>query len=1336
MALRDYEAFIRQCASKFDPDMDVSVGSSFDTQVVQPILRRLGQDPFSVDLATFITDRLVQAFPSMATKEGDALTDLLTKPATLLWDPIVREIKRVQQQLSLKDPTVLTLDEADSLGGNFFRPRTKGEYSKGMGRVLFSQPQNVTVSPVNFFTAKGGLRFSPTRTQTIKTEEMLLNVYESYYYFDVNVIAEKPGTKYNIGPNEMQSVANLPAAVRVLNLSRFGAGEEEEDAVQYIDRIGQELGEKSMVALRGIAAKLKDAFPDMNRLNVVGFGDPEMARDVIVGGGLGEIKAAGVAGQADPDGEGKEHTRRFYTAEVDLTTVVLGDPTSWVLTVFGATGSVVLVQDFQVLAVLDQNTLDLVDQELHYGTAALSWTLRKKEITISGIPGGILFPDSQNGTVSVPDDRVHVGGCYDIHTRGADFDTASLVIDNVTDDAPLASGNKLEVNTSTVQLHDYVLGVDYQVDDALYNIFNSADIFNYSLQILEGVDAATYRIISVTQVSAQPVELVLDPAPTNPGATLYRWRLFDEINIDLVDPKETRISGTDLRTVQGSTDVTTLSGINFDTYGVAEGDVLRILNGNDAGDFGVVVDPLAPSYDWLRLDRELTQSQSNLQYEVFRANKAGGIQLPLVRLTSVELLDSSKQPLGSTVPYAKPVDVQSRAFQNPRRGIKHDITGVRLGLLTTEAVAGSFALSPGDTISYQINTSPVFGIVVVFSSPFTIANVLSTINAAMASAGYPNAAVQVGNRIGIRPVVPGGVKAIGGSGMTALYAFDNGDVDTRSTADVMCADILDWAALDPVIDFTTGLDVLQVLDGFSVGYYSGPFSHDPTAAYILQVGDVPHQFAPEEGRRVQIGSRSIGSARLYFLEPTSIEVDGNTRFRVEYDNHVLYYLPDPTLDHQRIPNLPNGTIPSDGQSDEGTLTFSSASVDFLRSGIRAGDKLIVTTHPIATDVVLPNPVPGLVHLTFVYSLDGGPDRTLTFIRDDLSLGVTEVSRQGVVDQINAAIGKNIADLTALNTIQFDTDMALVIRRTGTANALILGNVAGTTWSFVTDDVNNESPHAVPSTGNDYYEVLAVSEHDLTVDPPFGLTAPFATPLVDQYFKVMRSGVQRICTTQMSSQVAEASLYYFDVELVSEGTGDVWNIPASLQMTASGYRSDGYWLTTDDEDLSFSTVEKPKMVLSRTMLENGVDDNPLNATQLSGQNLQLNYERAELVSNIQGFASSETERVVCANPLSRHLVPHFVRYDFTYAGGSKESVVIPDMETYIKGLFPMDVLESSDLQKIASDRGATSIQNPIDIIAVVHYPDRRVYIVRSQNGISTGRLAAFIPDKLNVVRRTS
>jgi hypothetical protein len=1357
MAIRDLEAFIRQKATSFNPNLDVSAGSPFDVQVIQPLVRRLGVDPFTVDITTFINERLVQAFPELATKEGDTLTDLLNKPVSLLWDPVVREIRRIQRSLSFRDPSTLTLDEADALGANLFTNRRKGDFSRGGARICFNQPQNVSISPVNFVTSRSGLHFFPIETQSIRTEEMILNVDdEGLYFFDFNTIAENPGSQYNIEPNSLVSIANVPAAVRVKNLRRFRFGDDEENAVQFTGRVQQSLSERSLVTLRGIAAKLLDNFPDVNRLNVVGFGDPEMQRDIIMGGGYGEIVAMGIAGTALADAENKAFTRRFFTAEVDFIATITSEPSSWVLTIFGATGPVVHARDFPIRAVIGEHEVDLEDQLLLLATTSLRWTLRKKELTLSHIPGGILFPSNANGTVSIPDNEVHVGGMYDVHVRGTDFEDATLAINNVTDDDPLFVGSELTIAAGpVVKLGDFVLDVDYVVDDETYKTFADAGLLTFTLQILEGVDAGNYRILSVSQVSGFPVELTVDPAPNNIPSGPFRWRLFDQINIDLVEPKETRLRDDDLRTVQGADVVDTVGGINFNDFGVAEGDVLRILDGPDAGDYKLLADPLAPSFDKLQVDQPMTQSRSNLEYVIFRANDTGGLQRPLVRINTVELLDSSNQPIGSTIPYAKPVDIQSRAFQNPARGIKHDIRDAILGLVSVKTTAGSFPALANKTLDFLIE-----GVVhtVTFPGVFTptLANTIAEISAQLLSGtSMPQLAVQVGSdRLGMRPV-RGGVQLVGGTAHGDVFGLNTVSLKAPiSTFDIRSVDIEEeggFATLDPAIDLVTGLDVVQVLDGNNIGFYNAPYTVNenisgtfPTvpgnsdALKISPQEDFKNGFAPEVVRHVQIGARSLGSVRLFFLEPTSFEVDVRSRFILTTDTGVLRFLPDPTLDYQRIPAQPGGSVPKDGSSATAGITLTSASQDFVRSGIQPGDRLVIENIPISGTTVLPDPIPECVNKTFIFSLDGGPDRTLTFIRDDVSLNVDEVSRQGVVDAINSAMGENVCVLTGASTLEFETTRSLVIREAGTANGPnggfpgLLGLVAGTggSQSFITDDQNNESPHA----GD--YDIIDVRATELDVDAAFPSAAPYTSPLTRQTFRVFRNGLQRITTTAMADNKAEASLFFFDVELVSEGSGDEYNIAASQQLQVEGFRSDGYFLTTDDDNLTFSSVESVKLVLSRTILEQGVDDDPANATQVSGQNIQVTYERAPLVEDVQGFISSDVERVVCANPLSRHLIPHFVRFDLRYTGGSRESVVVPEVEKLIRDLFPIDPLESSDIQKVVLDRGAVSIDNPIDIIAVVHYADRTVYIVRSQNAISTGRLSAFIPDVLNITRNTT
>jgi hypothetical protein len=109
------------------------------------------------------------------------------------------------------------------------------------------------------------------------------------------------------------------------------------------------------------------------------------------------------------------------------------------------------------------------------------------------------------------------------------------------------------------------------------------------------------------------------------------------------------------------------------------------------------------------------------------------------------------------------------------------------------------------------------------------------------------------------------------------------------------------------------------------------------------------------------------------------------------------------------------------------------------------------------------------------------------------------------------------------------------------------------------DQSNRPPHELEGG----YLITAVGTTTLTVATPFPSASP--NPQVREAFQVIRTGAQRCVTADMQNNRAEASLYYFDVELVSEGTGDLWNIPAGIQLTPDRVRSDGYWLESQDPE---------------------------------------------------------------------------------------------------------------------------------------------------------------------------
>jgi hypothetical protein len=527
------------------------------------------------------------------------------------------------------------------------------------------------------------------------------------------------------------------------------------------------------------------------------------------------------------------------------------------------------------------------------------------------------------------------------------------------------------------------------------------------------------------------------------------------------------------------------------------------------------------------------------------------------------------------------------------------------------------------------------------------------------------------------------------------------------------ASIEGWPVLEP------DLDTLWVVDGVQVGFYSDPVV--VTSVSVEYKITVSYDFAPEIARAAKIGSRSLGNARVYFLEPTSAEVDQDTRFTyTTIDGIAVNFKPDPTLGRTLLPALPNGSKPEDGVSTGSTVLFASASTDFVLKGVRPGDELVVDFVPILGSVALADPVLSLALTDLVLSLDGSSNKKVTFINDVGTPGA--VSRTSVAEQINAIVGQEICAIVEIATLfylQFNPNVALNLRAVGGTANVLLG------FSTIAD-TNNTSPHAGT------YAIASVGIGSLTVEAPgFVAVGTFS----DQQFQILRPGAQRIATSTMATQVAEAGLYYWDVELVSEGTGNLWNIAAGSALTLVGYRSDGYYLTTENNATSFSAAESLKLHISRSILSNGVDDDPENATQISGQSLSISYERSQLVESLQSFVSADTERVVCSNNLSRFLSPHFVRFDVNYSGGYKANEILPDIQKQIKELRPDEALSSSAIQKTLSDRGAFQITNPIELVAVVYNFDCTVAVARSKDELTTGRLAAFIPDVITLTRKT-
>lgn len=1255
MGIENWRLFIQERLRAMDPSINLDEGSPASVQVVEPVVGRLSPDPIDTNIELFILTRLQQEYPQLFAQEGSAMADLFAKPARVLFEPFRRETRTVRSQSSLEHPYRLTSDEADSLMKNFFMDRQSGSYAKVKVRVYYQNPVSANIGSSNVAFTGNGLRFLPTSAQSITAEGMLFNTDASgLYYFDVNYQAERPGTMYNIGPSQIIGVTGVSAATRATNLAKASPGSNDETTAEFIDRVEQSIGERSANALSGLVAVLRENFADLTIMQAIGFNDAEMHRDILKGGSYGPVLYSGTDGDTTPDGGSPAGRTAFFdvaAASIDFTTTFgpIGfDLSGYALTVWYIDGAVMAPHTFELKQVEGASRVSISDDYARADSlidslvGASYWAIQRQDvITLSDIPGGLLFPDvATDETVTVPHDEVHVGGCVDVYVRGGDIENATVPLSLVSDEEAIArredartTGGSDQITLQDLTAAEWALVTEGRT----------------SLYLEQGADLGAYRIIEKMTVGPPCIARV-PSAMTAPGAvTDISYVVVDDLDIDLVDPREVRYEGTDLRTVAGLAGVQTLGGVpNFVSIGVVDTDYVRILNGDDAGEYSITGGGVGAAT--ITLSVGMTTTASPLQYEIYR--KQDGIERPLLRVKTVEILDSSLDPTGSYVPYKHPVDTRSNSFQNPGR----------------EPRAGTdVTITQGTYLSMAAGSTSVFAV-----TPPT--------------------------------------------SFTSWYALgvDVGDIVNINDSD------------------NQGYYTIVGVGGITVGLAADELTVSVAPTWTVAAADFT------------IGPPSYGSFRLYFLDPLTFEASyANTLIGVELGLTTLNYRPDPDIWHEYVPTetvTPTTTLTAGGNTIVPYEVGGTPNIDLKVHELAVGDRVEITYAPLvgSADIAATGPL-NLDGQTLLIDVGDG-DETVTFSGTSLDISA-------IVAQINAQLSQSVAfdynpaAAPAENYVGLRGDLSITIENNpvaGDATAAVFGGNRQTNnhWlppdAFAGQATDNDSPE------KDFYLVASVAAFPtgaVTLTTlAGGVWAIGALPggaigvELGHYFHIERQGVQRMSSSAMLEQGAdEHGLYYFDVECISQGHGNSWNIGEDLQGTVTGYQSEGWEITTEDEDTSFSTAEEPFLRISPRVLIAGVDDDPSEKEELPGRSIQIAYERDPIVEQVQEFLRSPQYRILVSNPLVRSLLPIFVRTSIEYRSGGTEADVRAELAPYIESILPSEQLEVDDLAQMIRSTGGTKVTHPVTLLGIAHQLDRTIVTERSVDQISNARLSALIPD---------
>jgi hypothetical protein len=677
--IADLQEFIEEALQTLVPTIDLSQGSPAQVQFIQPLLALLGTDPFDTDIQSFLLDRFSQEYPNIYAGDPSVINDTFVNPLITMLEPFKREIQTLMLQQSLADPSVLSSDDANALGANWFDTNNPGGIAGGTSTVYFANPTNITVEITTRFFTPDGLNFYPTNPIAITAEEMVFNRSGSLYFMNVPVAAEAAGSNYNIDAGTLTGVDGIYGQVSVNNLADFEDGSSPLDTPTYIAQIQQSLTERSLVTRRGATAQLDNAYSgQVAAVQVIGAGDPEMQRDIIVATAPDNVW---LSGQVSVYGSVAMVQCDIVNDTSVAPTPQPGDELYLYLDKYSYTGRWAALpqnQRFVRLQVADVIAGPLQSMTQPYQVAYLVQFTDDNDVLPSlNLPSTTVVNGgfSHVGTVqitSIPDlgavslvianQTIHVYGHTDIYARPTLQVSSQTIFSSLVDDPQ--NGKYFTIQASTLQTYGGTTGtsnfppfsnpvnLSNQLYDPTINFALAGVQPGDLINIQNGSDAGVYVIQEVYQ------NYLCVTSNLTTTSTGIRYQVISAIHVNWVDPKIPKlpfasIPNNDLDTIIGSNTLTfTAPTTDVVNYGVKLGDVVQILNGIEPGEYTITAINSGQS---VQVSPTPGASESGLSYAIYTAEEA--LTLPLVRITELSILDSSQQTTGIDVPYGKPVAI-------------------------------------------------------------------------------------------------------------------------------------------------------------------------------------------------------------------------------------------------------------------------------------------------------------------------------------------------------------------------------------------------------------------------------------------------------------------------------------------------------------------------------------------------------------------------------------------------------------------------------------------------------------------------------------------------------
>lgn len=239
------------------------------------------------NIGDYIRKKIQETDPLIDTRPSSGVGDILIKALSAILQPVADELIRIDKNQSLLNGPTMTEQDLDELIANIFLTRSPGAKARGTVRIFFSDPTNITIPQGSEFTSADGIRFFSLSEVTTTANQMSVNKDGDFYFVDTLVEAETVGASGNVVAGTIVDFVGGPSTLlKVDNPVGFAGGIDQEQNDALIARAKEAITVRDLVSKPAIKTVLREAFAFIQDLRVVGYGDPEMERDFLIGQNL------------------------------------------------------------------------------------------------------------------------------------------------------------------------------------------------------------------------------------------------------------------------------------------------------------------------------------------------------------------------------------------------------------------------------------------------------------------------------------------------------------------------------------------------------------------------------------------------------------------------------------------------------------------------------------------------------------------------------------------------------------------------------------------------------------------------------------------------------------------------------------------------------------------------------------------------------------------------------------------------------------------------------------------------------------------------------------------